>query len=593
MAEYRAPVDDMNFVLSELAGMDRVAALPGYEEASPDMVAAILEEAAKLAGNVLSPLNVLGDQKGVQLNEAGEVPTPEGFKEAYQQFVEGGWGSLQFDPEHGGQGMPKVLATAVQEMWQSANLSWGLCPLLTQGAIEALEANASDALKARFMPQLISGQWTGTMNLTEPQAGSDLAALRCRAEREGDHYRITGSKIFITWGEHDMAENIIHLVLARLPDAPPGVKGISLFLVPKFLVNEDGSLGERNDCRAVSLEHKMGIHASPTCVMSFGDNEGAIGYLVGEENKGLACMFTMMNAARLAVGVQGVSISDRAYQLAVDYARERVQGPAPGSRESGPIINHPDVRRMLMTMRALTEAGRAMAYVAHASLDYQHKGPDAERSQHAARAALLTPIVKGWCTEISQEATALGVQVHGGMGFIEETGAAQHQRDARILTIYEGTSGIQAQDLVGRKTLFDQGAEMTRLLGEMQETVAAAEAGDEVLQEMAEDLKGALESLEQVQGYLLEEHAEDVNLPGSLAFNYMMLAGTVVGGWLMLKAALAATARLQAGEADPLLKAKLVTARFYTDQILPRYLGYAAAAVAGSESVMALPEELF
>ncbi len=595
MADYRAPVNDMNFVLQQLVGMEAIAALPGYEEATPDMVAAILEEAGKLSGEVISPLNVPGDQQGVSLNEQGQVPTPAGFKEAYQQFVEGGWGSLQFNPEYGGQGMPQVLATAVQEMWQAANISWGLCPLLTQGAIEALEANADDALKSTYIPKLVSGEWTGTMNLTEPQAGSDLAALRARAEREGDHYRIKGQKIFITWGEHDMAENIIHLVLARLPDAPPGVRGISLFLVPKYLLNEDGTPGQRNDCGAVSLEHKLGIHASPTCVMSFGDNEGAIGYLIGEEHKGLACMFTMMNNARLGVGLQGVSISERAYQLAVDYARERVQSPAPGSKESGPIIRHPDVRRMLMTMRAMTEAGRALAYTACASLDYQQRGDDAQQQRHQARVALLTPIVKGWCTELSQEVTYLGVQVHGGMGFIEETGAAQHYRDARILTIYEGTSGIQAQDLVGRKTLFDQGAAMDNLLAEMLDVVEVAQQGSERLQALAGNLLSAIEALGQTQTYLLKNAEADINLPGSIAFNYLMLAGTVCGGWQMLASAQAAEHSLQEDAAadSGFCDAKLATAEFYMEQILPRYQSYAAAAVSGSNSVMALDEDAF
>ncbi|MCW8884583.1 MAG: acyl-CoA dehydrogenase [Motiliproteus sp.] len=592
MAEYRAPVNDMNFVLQQLVGMDQIAALPGYEEASPDMVAAILEEASKLSGEVISPLNIIGDQTGVKLNEQGQVPTPVGFKDAYQQYAEGGWGSLQFDPEHGGQGMPQVLAAAVLEMWQASNISWGLCPLLTQGAIEAIEANASEAIKAQYIPRLVSGEWTGTMNLTEPQAGSDLAALRCKAEREGDHYRIKGQKIFITWGEHDMTDNIVHLVLARLPDAPAGVRGISLFIVPKYLVNEDGSLGELNDCGAVSLEHKLGIHASPTCVMSFGDNDGAIGYLVGEENKGLACMFTMMNNARLGVGLQGVAIADRAYQLAVDYAKDRVQSPAPGSKESNTIIRHPDVRRMLMTMRTLTEAGRALAFTAYGNLDHQLKGED--KARHQARVSLLTPIVKGWCTEVAQEVTGLGVQVHGGMGFIEETGAAQHYRDARILTIYEGTSGIQAQDLVGRKTLFDQGEAMDALLAEMLDTIETAQQGSERLRGISGSLLSAVEALGQTQRYLLKGAESDINLAGSLAFNYMMLAGTVCGGWQMLKAAQAAEQLQSGGDYDPkFCKAKLISAEFYMDQVLPRYLSYAAAAVTGSESIMGLEEDLF
>ncbi|HEY5717376.1 MAG TPA: acyl-CoA dehydrogenase [Motiliproteus sp.] len=591
MAEYRAPLTEMTFALNELAGMEQIAALPGYEEATPDMVSAILEEAGKLSGEVLAPLNEVGDRTGVKLTADFEVPTPAGFKEAYQQFAEGGWGSLQFDPEFGGQGMPKVLATAVQEMWQAANMSWGLCPLLTQGAIEALEANASDAIKQTFIPPMVSGEWTGTMNLTEPQAGSDLAAIRAKAEPEGDHYRISGQKIFITWGEHDFTSNIVHLVLARLPDAPEGVRGISLFVVPKFLINADGSLGERNDCKAVSLEHKMGIHASPTCVMSFGDNGGAIGYLVGQPNKGLACMFTMMNNARLGVGLQGVAIADRAYQHAVNYARERVQGPAPGSRVSAPIIQHPDVRRMLLTMRALTEAARGLAYVAHAGLDFEHAGTDEQKQAQQARVALLTPIVKGWGPEIAQEVTALGVQVHGGMGFIEETGAAQFQRDARILPIYEGTNGIQAMDLVGRKTLFDQGAAMNDLLAEIRSVIASAE-GSAFASEAAA-LDEAVQALELVQAGLLKGAEGDINLAGSIAFNYLMLAGTLSGGWMMLKSALAAAAKADAGDNDPFYTAKQATARFYFQQILPRYLGYAAICAEGSDAVMELDEALF
>ncbi len=593
MAEYKAPLDEMNFVLNELVAMERIAALPGYEDATPDMVAAILEEAGKLTGGVLSPLNRVGDETGVTLTEAGDVPTPAGFADAYRQYVEGGWGTLQFSPDHGGQGMPQVLSAAVSEMVQSANLSWGLCPLLTQGAVEALEANGSDALKAIYLEKMISGEWTGTMNLTEPQAGSDLAVLRSKAEREGDHYRISGQKIFITWGEHDMTDNIIHLVLARLPDAPAGVRGISLFLVPKFLVNADGSLGERNDCCAVSLEHKMGIHASPTCVMSFGDNGGAIGYLIGEENKGLACMFTMMNSARLGVGMQGISLAERAYQHAVDYARDRVQSVAPGHKTAGPIIRHPDVRRMLLTMRALTEAGRALTYTAYAGLDMQRASADpAEVQAQTARVALLTPVVKGWGTELSQEVTSLGVQVHGGMGFIEETGAAQFMRDARILPIYEGTNGIQALDLTGRKTLFDKGAAMDSLIAEMQDCITQAGKGSATLQAMAASMQQAVKALQAVKTYLLEHADSDPSLPGSLAFNYLMLTGTVCGGWQMLKSALVAEQKLAENDL-PFLRAKLVTAQFYMEQILPRYTSYAEMAVAPCATLMTLDEELF
>ena len=458
--------------------MAEIAALPGLEEATPDLVRAILEGAAQLTEAAIAPLNRSGDQQGSRVENRAVVQA-EGFKEAYWQYVDGGWNSLPFASEYGGQGLPLVLATAVQEMIQSANLSFSLCPLLTQGAIDAIVMHGSDALKSVYLPNMISGAWTGSMNLTEPQAGSDLAVVRARAERDGDRYRIFGNKIFITWGDHAMTENVIHLVLARLPDAPPGVKGISLFLVPKYLVNTDGSIGERNDAYPVSVEHKLGIHASPTCVMGFGDNGGALGYLIGEENKGLACMFTMMNHARLSVGLQGVAVSERALQHAVAYARERVQGSTPSSPERVSIIHHPDVRRMLLTMKALTEAGRALAYVAMSSQDHIHHSRDeGARKAHDQRVALLTPIVKGWCTEVAMEITSTGVQVHGGMGFIEETGAAQYLRDARILPIYEGTNGIQALDLVGRKFLRDGGAAMAGLLSEIRGVAATLDGSE-------------------------------------------------------------------------------------------------------------------
>ena len=595
MEDYQAPLNDMNFVLNELVNIKALSSIPGYEEALPDLVSCILDEAGKLASEVISPLNAPGDMHGVKIHNENEVKTPEGFKNAYQQFAEGGWGSLQFKPDYGGQGLPFALAIPVQEMWHSANMAWGLCPLLTQGAVEAIQANASEALKSRYLPQMIAGRWSGTMNLTEPQSGSDMATLRTRAERDGDHYLITGQKIFITWGEHDMVENIMHLVLARLPDAPPGVKGISLFLVPKFLVNDDGSLGERNDCHVVSLEHKIGIHASPTCIMSYGDNGGAIGYLVGKENKGLACMFSMMNNARLTVGLQGVAIAERSYQLARDYAKERPQGIAPGESDFGMIIKHPDVRRMLMTMRALTEASRALTYVACASVDYQEKHPDENvRKYHKARAALLTPVVKGWSTEVGLEVTSIGVQVHGGMGFIEETGAGQYYRDARILPIYEGTNGIQALDLVVRKTLFDKGVAMDSLLQEMQALVVDIEQGTSTLKDEAKDFSCGVEALADAKVLLLEEAKGDINWSGSVSFNYLMLMGSVCGAWQMLMAAQVAEAKLTSKDSDTsFYTAKLATARFYLDQILPRYLGHAAMIKTGSQSIMAMDEDLF
>src|SRR5688572_4706004 len=457
MSIYQAPLSEMRFVMNELAGLDQVAKLPGYEEAAPDVVAAILQEASKFATDVLDPLNQSGDAEGAKRLEDGTVKTPVGFKAAYRQYCENGWNGLTKNPEHGGQGLPQLVATAVEEMWHSSNMAFDLCPLLTQGAIEAIELVGTEAQKQQFLPKMVSGEWTGTMNLTEPQAGSDLAAVRTKAVKQPDgSYRLSGNKIFITYGEHDYTDNIIHLVLGRTPDAPEGVKGISLFIVPKVLVNEDGSLGKRNDVRCVSIEHKLGIHASPTCVMAYGDKEGAVGYLIGEENRGLEYMFIMMNLARFSVGMEGVGIAERAYQRAVTYARDRVQGKAVGlekAPKASPIIEHPDIRRMLMTMRAYTEAMRAVAYVTAAAMDNARRHPDAaSRKQHQAFVDLMIPIVKAHSTELGQVVASLGVQVHGGMGYIEETGAAQHMRDARITTIYEGTTGIQANDLIGRKT---------------------------------------------------------------------------------------------------------------------------------------------
>lgn len=593
MAEYQAPLDDMNFVLAEHVDVAGLAALPGHEDFSIELAESILDEANKLASNVLSPLNWVGDQTGVHVHGDAEVKTPEGFKAAYQQYAEAGWGSLQFDPEHGGQGLPFALTIPVQEMWHASNMAWGLCPLLTQGAIEAIESSASEELKEKYLPNMIAGTWTGTMNLTEPQSGSDMATLKSKAERENDYYRIKGQKIYITWGEHDMVDNIIHLVLARLPDAPEGVKGISLFLVPKFLVNADGSLGERNDVKVVSTEHKLGAHASPTCVMSFGEDEGAIGYLVGEEHQGLSCMFKMMNNARLTVGLQGVAISERAYQLARDYANDRVQGIAPGKADFGPIIHHPDVRRMLLTMRSMTEASRALAYVACSSVDFRNKATDSELSaKHSDRSALLTPIVKGWTTEIAQEITSLGVQVHGGMGFIEETGAAQHYRDARILPIYEGTNGIQAADLVGRKTQFDGGRAMDALLTDMRSAVANARKGSDHLQANAAKVAKAIDALEQAKVDLLAKSQEYENYAGSVSYNYMMLMGYVCGAWQMLHGATVAEQR-KADSTHPFYAQKLATANFYINNVLPRYLAFAEMQHAGSASTMALEASAF
>ena len=583
---YAAPVAEMRFALDAIAELPEIARLPGYGEATPDLVDAILAEAGKLAGAVIAPLNHPGDREG-SVFENGVVRTPEGFQAAYRQFVEGGWNALPFDPDFGGQGLPWALATAVQEMWQAANLSFGLCPLLTAGTVELLQAHGSDRQKTDYLARLISGEWTGTMNLTEPQAGSDVGALKTRAQRNGDHYLITGQKIYITWGEHDCADNIVHMVLARLPDAPEGTRGISLFLVPKFLVNEDGTLGPRNDLRCVSIEHKLGIKASPTAVMSYGDSGGAVGYLVGEENKGMACMFTMMNNARLAVGLQGVAIAERAYQQARAYAFERVQGkPLEGVSTANTIAAHPDVRRMLATMKARTEAARALTYWAAAALDRSKREPDEEKRAAAqARLDLLIPITKAWCTDVGCEVASLGVQLHGGMGFIEETGAAQHYRDARILPIYEGTNGIQALDLLTRKLLRDEGAAMTQLILELRAGLPPADAAVEIAALRA-PLAAAIECLDRATAWLLDEGARKITHGAAGATPYLALCGSVLGGWLLAK-----SAALAAEQKSPLQAAKAKTARFYAENLLGETTGLAGAVIRGAESTLAFRDE--
>jgi len=548
---------------------------------------AVLVEADKLASQVWAPINASGDQEGVKLTDEG-VKSASGFKQAYQEYAQGGWSSLYFDEQYGGQGLPFSFAMPVAEMTNAANMSLGLCPMLTAGAIEAIAAHGSEPLKDTYLEKMVSGQWTGTMNLTEPHAGTDLAVISSTATPEGDHFLIKGQKIYITWGDHDMTDNIIHLVLAKLPNAPEGVKGISLFLVPKFLVNTDGSLGKRNDAYAINTEHKLGIHASPTCVMSYGDNGGAIGYLLGQPHRGLSAMFTMMNNERLVVGLQGVSLSDRAYQGALKYARERIQCAAPGTKQRGAIIHHPDVRRMLMTMRSLTEAGRAIAYITAAQIDLSHNAKDeTTRALAKKRVDLLIPIAKGWCTEVSQETTSLGVQVYGGMGFIEETGAAQHQRDARILTIYEGTTGIQALDLVGRKTLFDQGAAMADLVQQMRDDLLTH--GEAVSKQHHGYMTEAIDGLESSYQRLLEQAPDDVMFAGSISFDLLMLSGYVCGAWQMIR-----SAGLVAMEENERFKSnKLATVAYYLDHILPRFEAHRRSIVSGSQSVMAIgPDDL-
>ncbi len=591
MTDYAAPIADMRFVLDELAGLGEIAGLPGYEEATPDLVDAVLSEAGRLAAEVLAPLNHSGDREG-SIFENGVVRTPRGFREAYAQFNEGGWGSLPFDPAYGGQGLPWVLAVTVHEMWTAANLSFSLAPMLTQGAVEALQLHGTDEQKQTYLPKLISGEWSGTMNLTEPQAGTDLGALKTRAEPNGDHYLITGQKIFITWGEHDCAENIVHMVLARTPDAPAGTKGISMFIVPKFLPNPDGTPGRRNDLRCVSLEDKLGIHASPTCVMAYGDSEGAVGFLVGEENRGMAYMFTMMNTERLMVGVQGLAVGERAYQAALAYARERVQSRAIGARDPAPvpIIRHPDVRRMLMTMKAMNEAMRALAYTTAGALDRAKRHPDAaQRAANQARVDLLTPVVKAWLSDCGCEVASIGVQVHGGMGYIEETGAAQYYRDARITPIYEGTNGIQALDLVSRKVLRDEGAAAKALIAEMEAT--SAELDGAALAAIRGPLTEGIAALSAATNWLLEVGPSDLARAAAGASPYLRLIGIVAGGWLLARTASAA-AHKRGGDND-YLESKILIARFYADNILPRAGAEAAAVTRGAESTLALDEARF
>ena len=597
MSEYVAPVRDMQFVLKELAGLDQVAQLPGYEEATPDLIDAVLEEAARFAEEVLSPLNWPGDQEGARWHDK-TVVMPAGFKDAYKLFADSGWTALANEPEWGGQGLPKVVAAAVGEMWKSANHSFSLCPLLTAGAIEALVLSGSDELKKIYVEKMVSGVWTGTMNLTEPNAGSDLAAVRTRAEPQDDgSYRIFGQKIFITYGEHDMAENIIHLVLARTPTAPEGVKGISLFVVPKLMVNDDGSLGAHNDAYCVSIEHKLGIHASPTAIMAFGDRSGAVGYLVGQENRGLEYMFIMMNAARFGVGLEGVAVCERAYQRARDYARDRIQCTDIGVRGGPkvPIIKHPDVRRMLMTMKSRAEATRALAYVVAAAHDAAVRHPDAEMRRHnQAFVDLMIPVVKGWSTESGVSIASIGVQVHGGMGYVEETGAAQHLRDAQISTIYEGTTGIQANDLIGRKMAREGGSTLKMVIGLMREVDArlAGQSGNDFAA-IRRRFGTAVDALAEAGDWLVATYSADVRAASAGAVPFLMLLGVVAGGWQMARAALIAQAKIDAGDNDPFYAAKIVTTRFYADHVLSQAAGLASSVTEGAEGVLALPEDMF
>ncbi len=588
MAEYAPRLDDLNFTLG-VAGLDDISKLDGYRHADADTVASILEEAARFFSEVMAPLNKVGDEQGTVLLEDGTMKTPDGFQEAYAKYVEAGWASAHMPEEWGGGGLPYIVGVCIDEMFKTANIAFSLCPTLTHGAVYALERHASGGMQAIYMEKLVSGEWAGTMNLTEPEAGSDVGAVRTKAVKQDDgSFLITGTKIFITWGDQDLTDNIIHLVLARTPDAPAGTKGISMFVVPKFLLDENGEPGEPNDLKVVSIEHKLGIHASPTCVMSFGDaGHGAVGYLLGSEQEGMHNMFTMMNAARVGVGMEGIAISERAYQRALNYARERVQGREIGSSstESVAIIRHPDVRRMLLTMKAYTEAMRVFLYLTAAEADYAFRGESDEVRQIASdRLAILTPIVKAWCTDVGVEMASLGIQVHGGMGYIEETGAAQHLRDCRIATIYEGTNGIQAMDLVMRKLPIDNGAAVGSLITEMADVMTKMNDHEE-LGVFRDELTNAIQGLADTSSWLGERLASgDAKSALAGATPYLTQFGTVIGGWLMARSAVAALDTRPNGNAE-FLEEKVLTARFYGEQLLPKASGLIPA-VKGGGSIL-------
>ncbi len=590
---YRAPLKDLRFVLHELIGEQALQACPGYAEYSLDLADAVLEEAGKFAENVLDPLYKSGDQQGATWTPEGVIGAP-GFKAAYQQFVEGGWASLRASPEHGGQGVPTVLGTAVEELWASSNLAFKLCPMLTQGAVEALEHYGSAAQKTLYLPKMVSGEWTGTMNLTEPQAGSDLAAIRTRAQPQGDHYRIFGQKIFITYGDHDFTPNTIHLVLARIDGAPAGVKGISMFVVPKVLVNDDGSLGTPNDVQCLSIEHKLGIHASPTCVMAYGQSQGAVGYLVGEPNRGLEYMFVMMNAARLSVGLEGYAVAERAYQQALDWAGTRIQGKPPGVRQEGPapIVHHPDVKRMLLSMKSQTEALRALTLYTAWQLDLGAQHPDElARARAQARGDLLIPVVKACSTETGIELASLGIQIHGGMGYVEETGAAQAYRDVRITTIYEGTTAIQSNDFAGRKLARDRGESMGALIADMRAELQALQIDHPAVMSARDASLAGVEELEQATHSLLQSYAQSPERALAVSVPMVRLAGYVIGGWLLTFSAAIAAHRLANGATDrDFLQGKIASARFYASQVLPQATALARVVATGADGVLDVGE---
>ena len=588
MTDYRAPVDDIKFCIRHAAGLDELLDLETFAGFDAEDVYQVVEEAGRFAGEVIAPTNIPGDKKGCRI-EGDTVHVPEEYIDANARSVENGWPAVGGSPEYDGMGLPATVEYGTSEMWSSANMAFSLLTMLTRDAVHAMEAHASDALKQQYLPKMVTGQWAATMNLTEPQAGSDLAAITCKAVPDGDAYRLFGTKIYISWGDNQFSENIIHMTLARIEGAPEGVRGISLFLVPKFIPDANNEPGERNDLRPTALEHKLGIHSSPTCVMSFGDKDGAVGYLVGEENKGLPAMFTMMNQARIEVGLQGVAISERAYQLASAYAKDRVQGRVPGHQGRVPIGQHGDVRRMLMLMRSQVEATRALSFATAGLVDRAHHGDsDADRQAAEARLALLTPVVKAWCTEIAQETTSIGIQIHGGMGFVEETGAAQHYRDARVLPIYEGTNGIQAGDFVGRKILANEGRDIAALIGDLRRTCDAL-AENDALADTAAPLRQSLDDLEQGVAWLMENAASDPTAAATASFNLLMQAGTVFGGAFLAQSVLAGIA---AGDTDKgFLDAKVATTRFYCAHMLPRAQAFLVAATSDPKTTMALPLE--
>jgi 3-(methylthio)propanoyl-CoA dehydrogenase len=593
VADYRPPLTDISFVLDNLIDLEQICRLDTFTHLDPDTVKAVIEENARFVSEVIAPLNRVGDVQGSQHQGDHTVKTPDGFIAAYQAYVEGGWGAVPFEPEYGGGGFPWLVGTVMQEFISSANMAFSMCPLLTQGAIDMLRHHSDEGQKEIYLPKMVSGEWTGTMNLTEPEAGSDVGALRTKAVPADDGtWRITGTKIFISFGEHDMADNIVHLVLARTPGAPPGTKGISCFIVPKFLVNDDGSLGERNDVTCVSIEHKMGIKASPTCVMSYGENGGAIGYLIGEENRGMRYMFTMMNNARLSVGLEGLALAERAYQDALQYAQERRQGIAPGSPagESSLIIDHPDVRRMLLTMKAYIEAMRSLIYVTAERMDIAIAHHDADvRQANQEQVDLLIPICKAWSTDLGVEVTSLAIQVYGGMGYVEESGVPQHFRDARITPIYEGTNGVQAMDLVGRKLPQRGGGVVEDFLGSVRALDAElANAGDD-LASIRSNLAEAVTVLTETTTWLMEHGLADVRNALAGATPYLRMFSLVAGGSMMARQALAAQAHLDAGTGDQeLMAAKLVTARFFAEQLLPAVKGLQSPVTAGYRDLFAI-----